>query len=96
MAARGTSRAAGAARALPSPTAWSGLALDPFADGRFSDAKRTPQHGDASRFEEYYAIPLARGWLLSASAEPPKGGGQTSPLLALPMSVTKLAGIRWH
>jgi hypothetical protein len=73
MAARGASRAAGAAHTLRSPTACSGLALDPFADGGFSDAKCTPQHRDVSSFEEYYAVLSARGWLLGASGEPPKG-----------------------
>jgi len=51
MAAQGVSCAAGAAHTLPSPTAWSGLVLDPFVEGRFSDAKRTPQDSDARRFK---------------------------------------------
>src|SRR5829696_6670579 len=75
MAARGTSRAAGAAHTLRSPTAWSDPAPDPLADGRFGDFKRTPQQRDVSSFEAYYAVSPARGWLLSASAEPPKGMG---------------------
>src|SRR5829696_1487226 len=77
MAARGTSRAAGAAHTLRSPTAWSDPAPDPLADGRFGDFKRTPQQRDVSSFEAYYAVSPARGWLLSASAEPPKGTAPT-------------------
>jgi hypothetical protein len=73
MAARGASCAAGAARTLPSPTAWSEPASDPLVDCRFGDAKRTPQHGDVWSFEAYYAILPARVWPLSASSEPPKG-----------------------
>src|SRR5215207_152991 len=73
MAARGASCAAGAARTLRSPTAWSEPAPDPLVDCRFGDFKRTLQHRDVPSFEEYYAVLPARGWLLSASAEPPKG-----------------------
>src|SRR5215211_4749051 len=73
MAARGASCAAGAAHTLRSPTAWSDPAPDPLVDRRFGDFKRTPQHRDISPFEAYYAVLPARGWLLSASAEPPKG-----------------------
>src|SRR5829696_3717030 len=73
MAARGASCAAGAARTLRSPTAFSEPESDPFVECRFGDFKRTPQHRDVPPFEEYYAVLPARGWLLSASAEPPKG-----------------------
>ena len=71
--ARGASCAVGAGSSLRSQTAWSKLAPGALVEGRLRDAQRTPQNFDLSRFEEYYAISLARGWLLSASAGAPKG-----------------------